>query len=240
VEAEKGACATAEKQVRVEDPQTIKGGRAAACAGGFDSIQEAVRFINDGTAGGVEAERGACATAKGPIPEQVKDAQTIEDGTTTAARAGGVRDESNETADRGQRPTQRRQEKIIFEGLMEKPLGQRLSTFEQLAEHQKILMLYPQMKTTGLPARDKLPDNWENLVKRAHEVVKEKIEKRFEDSGSNSDEESDSHSECGECGNIYSNEVIQQMTGRSANENKEEKNQQMFLDMAKHCLPIIT
>jgi hypothetical protein len=63
------------------------------------------------------------------MPAQVKDAQTIENGTTAAAPAGGVRDESNETADRGQRPPQGREEKITFQGLMEKPLGQRPSAF---------------------------------------------------------------------------------------------------------------
>jgi hypothetical protein len=50
-------------------------------------------------------------------------------------------------ADRGQRPIQRRQED----------------------------MLHPQMETTGLPKREKSPDNGKNLVRRVHKVVKEKI-----------------------------------------------------------------
>jgi hypothetical protein len=92
VEAERGGCATDQRPIPVQvgDQQTIKDGKATdARTSGFDSIQEAVQFINDCKADGVEAERGACPTAERPSPQRVEDGQTIEDGKTTA-RAGGV------------------------------------------------------------------------------------------------------------------------------------------------------
>ena len=79
--------------------------------------------------------------------------------------------------------------------LLQLPLQKRLSIFDELPEKERILLLYPQKPTWELPARNQLPPNWEELVRKAHMAVSKKIEERNrirdEEDTSNDDDSSD-------------------------------------------------
>jgi hypothetical protein len=149
-----------------------------------------------------------------------------------------------------------------FEAFLAKPIDERLAFFDAMPEDQKLLLLYPQKITTGLPPRDPYPKNWEVMLTRASNVAKTKIQASFRkqqppastttgtpqaptrsrdlefdtDSGRSDNEDDD----------LYEGQVVRTMTQGSSTTNNisqistAERNQLLFLEHLPRCLPIIT
>ena len=147
-----------------------------------------------------------------------------------------------------------------------KNLDERLALFDSLPESKRLFLLYPQMRTTGLPARDPYPENWHIMVTRANDVVKKKIQAKFPkqqqqapapptyatnndtvvhtDSGDSDDDSEDD--------GLYEKHVVRAMTHGNNNStttttnnisqlvSSAERNQLLFLEHLPRCLPIIT
>jgi hypothetical protein len=119
---------------------------------------------------------------------------------------------------------------IAFVDLMKQSLAERSKIVQALPEEAKLLLLYPEMETTGLPERDRFPNDWNRLVSRAKEATKMKIEGRFVKEETDSDDDSGSDSDF----LIYGKDVV------SRTDEKDKKEQHLFVDMCHTCLPIIT
>jgi hypothetical protein len=144
-----------------------------------------------------------------------------------------------------------------LEDLMKMDLVERLAAFDALTESERLILLYPPMRITGLPDRDPLPDNWEGMIAQASAKVKTKIQSYFPKTQASASATSAALSECSDSdeedsdeeGGFYGKDVVHAMTqgnrsSSTTNNNQlvseAEKNQLRFLENLPRCLPIMT
>ena len=121
-------------------------------------------------------------------------------------------------------------EVVTLDGLLQKDVSTRVNEFVQLGIELNMKLLYPASETTRFP-NVSFPDNWEELVEAASEVITAKIEKRFAEPENGDGDDSSVESD-----NLYETAVEEQMTGGREG---EKLNMLHFLKMVRTCVPIL-
>ena len=129
-----------------------------------------------------------------------------------------------------------------FDDLLAQPLAERLKGFDLLPEPTKLSVLYPE--TTGWPEREPYPENWEEMVAGAMDVVRRRIQAEFANAPATTINTTDFDESEDEDDGLYEPDVVAAMTHGSSTSNtqqsSDEKNQLLFLEHLPRCLPIIT